>query len=91
MQVPFPQGRYNIFPNTLPGRDGWWTLQDVNWSRYVSALAYKLGLRRAGHNLHLGRYSIGCITVAPTLSDEYYALTGMLEREAPNNNLVVVP
>lgn len=88
---PIPPGEYNMFPNTLPDRDGWWSLQDANWTEIISGLAFRLGLRRSGHNLHMGDMSLGCITVNPELDEEYYAVTALLEREAPSNHLTVVP
>jgi len=60
---PVPPGIYNISKNNKAGHEGWWALQDKNWIPNVSGLAHKLGLKRAGFNIHLGTASNGCITL----------------------------
>lgn len=87
---PIPPGQYNMFPNQKPGRDGWWALQEPGWN-YYDSLLYKLGLKRGGANLHQGTVSWGCITVDPSLNNQYDDLTDLLRRELPDNTLEVRP
>ena len=87
---PIPPGQYNMFPNQKAGREGWWALQEPGWNKYDSLL-YKLGLKRGGANLHQGTVSWGCITVDPSLNDQYNNLTDLLRRELGDNVLDVRP
>ena len=75
-------------PNSKPGRDGWWALQESGWNKFDSLLYYA-GLKRSGANLHLGTVSHGCITVDVSAADQYYGLTDLLEKEAGSNWLNV--
>ncbi len=87
---PIPPGQYNMFPNENPKREGWWSLQEPGWNKYDSLL-YKLGLIRGGANLHQGTVSWGCVTVDPSLNDQYNNLTDLLRRELGSNTLEVRP
>ena len=81
---PIWQGKFNMTPNTKPERQGqnWYALQEENWGISDSIL-YKLHLKRAGANLHLGSVSHGCITVSEkeNCKNEYNNLIDFLNRE----------
>ena len=59
-----PPGSYNIYPNNT--HKGWWYLQDKDWIPIFSGFMHKIGLKRAGFNIHLGSVSWGCITIINT-------------------------
>jgi hypothetical protein len=86
---PIWPGEFNMTPND--NHPGWWALQETDWIPGVSALAYKLGWRRAGANLHPGRTSKGCITVNPSHGEQFKMLTNLLQRENGANTLRVTP
>jgi RHS repeat-associated protein len=91
---PIPPDEYNMFPNTKPGREGWWALQSTGWIPKVSGLLHKLHLIRAGFNLHAGSFSQGCITVEkdnPTAMKQFTELVEMLKSDTGENILIVKP
>lgn len=93
-QGPVPPGSYNVFPNTIPGRQGWWALQSKSWIPGVSGALCRLGLARCGYNLHLGTYSLGCITfpkIDPYAQQDFSSLANLLNADGPDNSLTVVP
>lgn len=85
---PIPPGQNNMFPYEKSGRDNWWALQEPGWNK-IDSLLCKLGLKRAGANLHLGNVSWGCVTVNPSLEDQYNDLIGLLRKENGSNLLTI--
>ena len=89
---PFPPDVYNLTPNTLPGREGWWAAQSTSWSP-ISGPLCRLGLGRCGFNLHLGGYSLGCVTFDasdPRAIQDFKNVSNLLRSDAPNI-LTVLP
>ena len=87
---PIWPGEFNMTPNEIPGREGWWALREPGWTK-LDSLQHKLGLKRAGANLHMGITSYGCITVDSSEEEPFNYLTDLLGREAGDNVLTVVP
>ena len=91
---PVPPGTYNIFENQKPGREGWWALQSTSWIPNVSGALCISGLSRCGFNIHLGSYSLGCITFNKNNSSavqNFQNISNILNSDAPNNTLTVYP
>ena len=91
---PVPPDTYNIFPNEKPGREGWWALQSTSWTPNVSGFECNYLGGRCGFNLHLGSYSLGCITFLadnPQAVSDFKAVTKLLLADWPNNLFEVKP
>jgi len=91
---PVPPDDYNVFPNMLPGRNGWWGMQSTSWVPGVSGLMCRFGDLRCGFNLHKGTYSLGCITFDkndPVASKTFDSVADMLATDAPSNTMTVLP
>lgn len=91
---PIWPGVFHMFPNTKPDREGWWALQSGFWVPKLSGALYKAGLIRAGANLHLGRFSQGCITFDvenAAATKAFNEISALLRKDAPNNELWVFP
>lgn len=89
---PVPPGTHNMFPNELPGRDGWWALQSQNWIPNVSGALCNQGFARYRFKLHLGGYSLGCITFQKSnfsAVDSFNEISDILRADAPDNVLEV--
>jgi RHS repeat-associated protein len=84
---PVPPDVYNVTKNDLPGRQGWWALQSTSWIPGLSGLSCRLGRSRCGYNLHLGTYSLGCITFNkndPNAVSGFNSVNQMLQSDSPN-------
>jgi RHS repeat-associated protein len=89
---PVWPGLFDMSPNTKPGKDGWWALQSRTWIPKVSGAAHKAGLIRAGANLHLGTFSLGCITFnkdSTSATNAFNKISDLLRKEAPANEMRV--
>ncbi|MEH8016483.1 DUF1566 domain-containing protein [Rheinheimera muenzenbergensis] len=86
---PIWPGTFNMVPND--NRPGWMALQETNWTPVISGVAYRLGLKRAGANLHLGTVSHGCITVDPAFKSDFEKMLQFLGKEQGQNILTVEP
>jgi hypothetical protein len=91
---PVPAGTYNVFPNEKRYREGWWALQSTDWIPNVSGALCRIGVTRCGSNIHIGTYSLGCITFDegdPQAVADFFAISDLLRSEHPNNTLTVLP
>ena len=91
---PIWPGTFIMEPNTLPGREGWWALQEEGWG-IIDSIKYRYGSKRGGAQLHPGTMSLGCITVRKDdeVCMKLYAKVGDLLREEAdkgNSNILVV-
>jgi RHS repeat-associated protein len=94
MAGPVTPDTYNVRPNTLPGRQGWWALQSSSWRSGTDGLLCRLGLKRCGFNLHLGTYSEGCITFDkndPVAQDTFKKISNLFSADGSDNTLTVIP
>lgn len=91
---PIPPDTYNITPNTLPNRAGWWGLQSQNWRPGIDGLLCRIGLKRCGFNIHLGTFSEGCLTFDkndPVAVSSYMRINDLFLSDSSGNALTVVP
>jgi RHS repeat-associated protein len=89
---PVPPDTYNITANTKPGHEGWWAMQSQSWRPGIDGLLYKLGQTRAGFNLHLGSFSLGCITFDksdPAVNKAYYEISHMFYQDTKSGGNVI--
>ena len=69
-------------------------MQSTGWIPKVSGLLCRLGFTRCGMNIHLGTYSLGCITFdknSPKAAKDFKTISDLLRSEHPNNTMTVFP
>jgi RHS repeat-associated protein len=85
---PIQPGEYKVNPDNRPGHKDWFRLEPQptipGWQFW----------KRNGFALHLGTFSLGCITVnksSPAATNQFQDLQRLLQSEAGNNYLLVAP
>jgi len=93
---PIIPGNYKINPDLRPEHAGWplFRLEPEPQMSKLDAALIRIGLKRGGFELHIGTRTHGCINAEngdPEAVKQFQAIQQLLESEAGNNHLLVIP